>query len=382
MLAVGEFRVLFVADALAVIGLTMQQLALSALVFGRTGSALLAALAYLGGFLPQAVGALTLLSWADRVPPRGFLALWGTVRAGVALVLALAGLPVLFMLGIVMAVGLGDAVAGAVRAAVLADILPREGFILGRSLLNVSVGAMQIVGYAIGGTLLAVTGPERALLLAASVAAATAVLTQTGLRPRAARATGYTSLSTTHQGNRQLLGDPLTRALLLASWVPNGLIVGAEAMFVPYAGEAAGVLFVAAAGGMLLGDVAVGRWLSPRARSRLIVPLLALLAVPYLFFAFLPSLWVAAVAVVVASVGFAASLVLQERLLSVVPAQLRGQAFGLASSGMMTAQAVAALLAGSLADMTSPALAIAVVALASLTVTALLAGRLRRVAEG
>lgn len=375
--AVSEFRALFAGNASSVAGLTMQGLALSALVYSQTGSPFLAALAYLAGFLPQAVGAATLLSLADRIPPRGFLALWDLARATAAMTLALGDLSVWGMLALVMAVGLVDAVAGAVRMAIVADLVPQDGYVLARSVLNISVGAMQILGFAVGGTLLATIGARPALLTAAGFAATSAAILRLGLRPRPPKAVGRASLSTTHQGNKQLLTNPAIRALLVANWVPNGLIVGAEALYVPYAGNAAGVLFVAAALGMLIGDVAVGRWVPRARRARLAVPLLLLLAAPYLVFIVEPDLWLAAPAVAVASVGFAASLVLQDRLLSTVPDELRAQAFGLAGSGMMTMQAAAAALAGVTAEVLSPGLAMAAVAFASLAATTLLTPRLR-----
>ena len=80
-----EFRAFFAGNAAGVAGQTMQMLALSALVYATTGSPLLAALALFGGLLPQAIGAMTLLALADRVPPRGFLAGW---TAGAAWALA------------------------------------------------------------------------------------------------------------------------------------------------------------------------------------------------------------------------------------------------------------------------------------------------------
>ncbi len=127
ILAIPEFRALLAGNSLAVAGLTVQQLALSALVYERTSSPLLAAVAYLGGFLPQAIGAATLLSLADRVRPRTFLARWNVARAGVALVLALDVLPVAGMIGLVMAVGVVDAVASPVRTSVVAAVVGQEG---------------------------------------------------------------------------------------------------------------------------------------------------------------------------------------------------------------------------------------------------------------
>lgn len=106
--------------------------------------------------------------------------------------------------------------------------------------------------------------------------------------------------------------------------------------------------------------------------------LLLLLAVPYLLFALRPALPLALVLVTLASAGFSASLLLQERLMALTPDPMAGQALGLHSSGMLAMQGVAAALAGSLAELTSGATAITVLAAASVAVTAALAPGLRR----
>ncbi|TCM42520.1 MFS transporter [Kribbella sp. VKM Ac-2568] len=377
LFTVSEFRVLFAGGATSVAGSTMQMLALSALVYATTSSPLLAALAYLAGFAPQALGAATLLSWADRVPPRGFLAAWDCVRAAGALLLAAKVLPVWGIFALIMSLGVVDAVASAVRTAVLVDVLPRDGYVLGRSVLNITVGAMQIVGFGVGGTLLAAVGPRAALLVSAELALATALVTRLGLRPRAPKATGAATIRTTTDGNKRLLGDRTTRSLLLAQWIPNGLIVGAEALFVPYAGDAAGALFVAAAAGMLVGDIVFGRWVPRDLRNRLVIPLRLLLAAPYLLFLLEPAVSVAVAAVGVASIGYAASLALQDQFLAVVPEELRAQGLGLAGSGMMTAQALSATVVGLGAELSTPAISIAGAAVLSLLVTAALAPGLR-----
>ncbi len=73
--------------------------------------------------------------------------------------------------------------------------------------------------------------------------------------------------------------------MYLALWVPNGLIVGCESLFVPYAPRHAGLLFAFAALGMLAGDTLAGRFVPARWRERLSAPLRLLLAAPYLVFA-------------------------------------------------------------------------------------------------
>lgn len=81
-----------------------------------------------------------------------------------------------------------------------------------------------------------------------------------------------------------------------------------------------------------------------------------------------------------ATVGYAANLPLQERLLSLTPDELSGHALGLHSSGMLTLQGVGAALAGAVAEHTSPATAMAAMAAASVVVTLALAPGLRPVA--
>ncbi len=366
--AVAEFRALFAGQSLTTAGRTMQMLALSALVYAATGAPLLAALALLGGLLPQAIGALTLLSYADRVRPRGFLGAWYAAKAVAALLLASGVLPIWAMLALIMAFGAGDALAAAVSGAVLAEILP-GGYVLGRSVLNISGGAMQILGFAAGGAMLALLDARGALFVAAGLIAWSALVTVAGLRSRPPRATGRAGVAATWRADRALLGSPAVRPLLLAAWVPNGLIVGAEAMYVPYAGPAAGFLFMAGAAGMLLGDLVVGRWVPATARDRLTSPLQSLLAVPYLMFLLHPGPATAAVAVFLASIGYAGTLGLQQRLLEVVPGELTGQAIGLEASGRMTFQAIGAALIGAVAEVTGAATAMTVAGVASLLVT-------------
>jgi hypothetical protein len=86
---------------------------------------------------------------------------------------------------------------------------------------------------------------------------------------------------------------------------------------------------------------------------------------------------VAAAAVAAASVGYCATLPLQERLMTLTPDELSGQALGLASAGMMAMQGVGATLAVVVAQLSSPGTAMAVMAGASLTITLTLAPGLR-----
>ncbi|MEO3836784.1 MFS transporter [Nonomuraea sp. B10E8] len=347
------------------------------LVYGATRSPLLAALSMFGPSLTQVIGAVALLSAADRLSPRSTLSGIAVVFSLGTAVLAVPGLPIPGVFAVVLGLGLVSSLNGGVRWGLLNEILPREGYLLGRSTMNMTVGVLQICGFAAGGVLVAALSARGALLVAAGLYLAEAVITRCRLSYRPPRGAGRPSVAATWRTNVQLWSSVPRRYVYLALWVPNGLIIGCESLFVPYAPEHAGLLFAVAAAGMLAGDILVGRFIPASWRERLGAPLRLLLAVPYLVFALEPGITVAAIAVAAASVGYAASLLLQERLMALTPEEVSGHALGLHSSGMLTMQGVGAALAGTLAEVASTTTAMAVMAALSVTVTLALARGLR-----
>ena len=372
-----EFTPLFLTSSVQVAAITVTGLALGTLVYAATGSPLLSALVMFGPSLAQLIGATALLSAADRLPPRGAI-------AGIALAFAVGtfgqaipGLPVWAIFAIAAGLGTIASLGGGVRFGLLNEILPAEGYLLGRSVLNMSVGIMQICGFAVGGVLVATLSPRGALLAGAAGYLIAAAIARFGLSRRSPRAAGWPSIAQTWRNNAQLWSSVPRRYVYLALWVPNGLIVGCESLFVPYAPRHAGLLFAFAALGMLIGDTLTGRFVPPRWRERLSAPLRMLLAAPYLVFAVQPALPVAVAAVVLASIGYSASLLLQHRLMALTPGELSGHALGLHSSGMLAMQGVGAAIAGVVAEQTSPGTAMAVMAVISIAVTVALAPGLR-----
>lgn len=362
---VREFRVLFGSFALLVGGDGVKMLALSVLVFERTGSPGLSAAAYMAGWLPYLVGGMFLLSLADRLPPRGLMVAGELVRLVVCLLLAYAGLPVWAMLVLILVSGLGQPVFGAARNAMLPDVLPGDAFVLGRSLMGMTSAGAQIGGLSLGGGILAVAGPEGALAVTAGISAVAALVLRYGLPDTPARGgAGRGTVRTTLRVNKVLLGSPGVRGLLLAMWVPPMCLAGAEAMVVPYltsAGSAtgAGLALAAAAVGMAAGEFAVGRFAAPALRERLSFPLAAVMGVPWLFFVAEPGLPVTAVLAALSAGCLAYQLGLQRRFLEAVPEAVRGQAYGLQSAGLMTGQAVGAAMIGGVAELagSGPAMA-------------------------
>jgi MFS family permease len=368
-----EFTPLFLSSAAHVAASTVSGLALGTLVYRATDSPLLSAVSMFGPSLAQVLGATVLLSGADRLPPRATLAGLSLAFAVTTAVLALPGLPVYGVFAVVLLQGLIASLGGGVRWGLLNEILENDGYLRGRSLFNILHGLMQVTGYAAGGALVAALAPRPVLLLATFLHAAAGLVARLGLTVRPPRAAGRPSAAATRRANAVLWSSRPRRLTYLGLWVPNGLVVGCEALFVPYAPGSAGTLFACAALGMLAGDVTVGRLVPPAVRARLATPLLLLLAAPFTLFFLRPALPLAALCATLASVGFGASLVQQERLMSLTPPELSGHALGLHSSGMLALQGVSASVAGAVAQFTSPATAMTVMASASVAVTVSLA---------
>lgn len=374
-----EFRNLWLSSALGNASSTMTSLTLAIVVDATTGSALLAAMIMFGPSLAQVLGVSTLMSAADTARPRRVLTILAVLSTVAVAAQASLDLSAGLRLLLALAIAYGLSIGSGVRWGLLGEVIHDDQFILGRSALNLSVGAMQIAGFGIAGLLLQAISPAAVLWIATGFSALTVPVLRFGLRDRAPRRVARTGLAETWRGNRLLLAQTRTRPLLLALALPNGLIVGCEALFVPYAGPRAGWLLAAGAAGMMTGDLVVGRFLTRTGRRSAGRWLRILLAVPFLGFAFDLPIAVLCVLVALGSSGYSASLAQQEVLVELTPPDLRGQVLGLESALRMTAFGIAAILAGTLADLTSAAPAITAFAAASLIVSVVLTRPLSRV---
>ncbi|HEY9338647.1 MAG TPA: hypothetical protein VIQ79_29645 [Kribbella sp.] len=374
-----EFRNLWISSALGNASSTMTSLTLAILVDAATGSALLAAAVMFGPSLAQVLGVSTLMSAADTARPRQVLTLLAVLSTVAVAVQAAADLSSGLRLVLSLAVAYGLSIGAGVRWGLLGEVVSPDEFVLGRSAMNLSVGAMQIAGFGIAGVLLQAVGPSTVLWIATGCAALAVPVIRFGLHDRAPRRVARTGLAETWRGNRTLLAQRRTRPLLLALTLPNGLIVGCEALFVPYAGSRAGWLLAAGAAGMMTGDLVVGRYLSWQRRRSVAHWLRFLLAVPFLGFAFDLPLAVLCILVAVGSSGYSASLAQQEILVDLTPSEMRGQVLGLESALRMTTFGVTAILAGALADLTAAAPVMTAFAVASLLVSVVLSRPLARI---
>jgi predicted MFS family arabinose efflux permease len=371
LFSIPEFRVLFLNRCVVMLSVAASGLALGTITYRATGSPVLTAMAMFGGPLVSLVASQLLLASSDSVRPRTAL-LWQMAAPLAANALqAVPGMPwqgrfVLLAIPYVV-----NAMFSGTQWVVVREIVPEGAFVLARSTMNLAVGGMQVVGYGLGGLALLWLSPRDLFLVAALADAVCLVNLRLGLRDRPARGRGTGNVvRRTARVNRLLLGSAVTRPLYVAMWVPNGLVVGAEALYVPYGhGSVAGYLFAAAAAGMMAGDLVVGRFVPHRLRDRLIGPLRITLAAPYLLLLLSPPAAVTVAVAFVASVGYAASLPLQERLFAHTDHAVQGQAMGLYGTGLMVWQAIGALVGGLVATVVSPGHAMGLMAVGSVLVT-------------
>ncbi|TDQ05964.1 MFS transporter [Labedaea rhizosphaerae] len=372
VLAEPRFRVLFGSTVLSIAAQTLRILALSVLVFAATGSALLAALAFGSGFLPQVFGAALLGSLADRVRPRPLIAVGNLFECVTGLALALGHLPVW---GDLLLVAIGAVVTpvclgGSGR--LVAEVLTGDDYVLGRSLNSMAASAAQLAGLAGGGLAIGVLGAQGALLISAGAYFVATAWVRFGLPdlPKPAPADG-SLVRHSIAGHRALLADPVIRALLLAQWLPPALVTGAESLLVPYAAgrgypaSAGGLLLACLPVGMLVGDVVAARLLAPATRERLLVAFVVLLGAPLVLLAAPLPPTIAGVALVCSGAGFAYGLSVQRRFRDAVPPDRRGQAFGLLSTGLMTCQGLGPALCGGLSTVVAAPVLIAAAGVAT-----------------
>ncbi|WP_069811936.1 hypothetical protein [Streptomyces sp. TP-A0874] len=365
----SEFTGLYVSFTLTVAAGTLSGFALGTLVNRETRSPFLTAVSMYGATFAMVLGALTLMSVADGARPRRtVVALQCLSLTGVA-AQAVPGLPLAARFVLLLLLGFFQSLGTGTRMGLLVEVVPTAGYALARSLMNITSGGMAITGYAVGALLLRYLSPRDVFVVAAALTGLGVVVLAVTIRERSIRLTRRPGLRQTWRTNTELFSHSGQRALLLNLWVPNGLIVGCEALFISYDPDHAGILLAAGSAGMLLGDLTVGRLLTAEQRRRSAFALRLLLAAPYLLFAFHPPLPVVAAAVFLASAGFAATLPLQEVLLALTPEPVRGQVQGVESAGRMTWQGIGAAIAGGTAQYLAPGTAITAVAVISLAVT-------------
>ncbi|GGO60679.1 MFS transporter [Nonomuraea cavernae] len=386
VIAIREFRALWYGQSLSLLGDQLAQVALAVLVYDRTGSALATASVYALTYLPSILGGPLLAGLADRFARRGVMLVCDLVRAALVAVMALPGVPFPVLCALVFFVVLLSAPFSAARAALLPEILEGDRYVAGSALQNMTNQAVQMLGFAAGGAMIATMGPYRALALDAATFLASALILVIGVRRRPAASGGDgakpSMWAMTRAGARLVFGDRKLRTLVLFAWL-CGFYILPEGLAAPYAAKLytgtlpvpviTGLLMAAMPMGTVLGAFVFSRFVSPSGRLRMMGWLAMLSCLPLIVTAMRPPLAVVLVAWVVSGIGGAYQLAANAAFVQRVPAERRGQAFGLVHAGLMAAQGIGILAGGLAAERLGPEPVVALAGVMGVTCAAVLA---------
>lgn len=375
VLAYGEFRALWLAHALSLAGDQIARVAIAVLVFGRTGSISLTALTYALTLVPALISGPLLAGLADRHSRRQVMIVADVVRAALVLAMACPGLPLPVVGVLVVAVVMLNAPFNAARLASLADVLPAAQHPIGMGITSTTQQAVQLLGFGGGGLIVAMLGPNVALVANAATFVVSAAVIRAFVRHRPA------SSSSEHANNRltrSALGgirmvwtNRRLRYLATRSWLYSFFVVP-EALAVPYfaqIGESTayvGLFMAADPVCSAVGTLLITRLVPEAGRARLLAPMALAVGFPLLLFAFQPGLPLSLL--LLGATGFLSSYMVLAHtgFIRTAPDDRRGQVIGVGSAGLIGGQGLGVLLAGLLGDLLGAHLAIATCAAAGI----------------
>jgi MFS family permease len=367
--AVAEFRALWLAQLLSVIGDQLARVALTVLVYDRTRSALLAAITFVASIVPTFIGGVTLAWLADRYPRRGVMIACDLVRCALVLVMAIPGMPLAGLVTLLFLVTLVGAPFTSARAAIYPDVLTGERYVMGTAVTLTTYQFAQVLGFAAGGAVVGFFGTHLSLIVEAATFAASALIVRARVRTRPALAAGGrhepSRLAGMITGARLVLARPALRIPMLFGWLA-AFYNAPEGVVTPLArdmhGGAAvvGVILAAEALGETMGAIVIGRFVAPATRLRVMGPLAVTGCGILALFFLQPDLPASLLILFTSGLASGYQIAANAAFVTATPREQRSQAFGLAQGGMSLGQGTLMILGGAVADHFAPAWVIAV----------------------
>ncbi|MEU2024167.1 MFS transporter [Streptomyces sp. NPDC016469] len=385
----GEFRTIWSAYAQSILGDQLARVALSLLVFERTKSPGWTAATYALTTLPALLSGVLLSGLADRFPRRTVMVTCDLTRMVLVGLMALPGMPLPLLAGLLVLAQLAEAPFSAAQGAMLPTLLGVERYERGQRIMQITHQAGQLVGFAGGGLLVAWLGSSRSLAVNAASFLLSAALIRFGVKARpVASAEARTAKLGAQVGAAAALiwSDRRLRSLLVMGWLA-GFVVLPEGLAAPFADEAGGgayavgLLLASHPAGMVLGAAVLVRpGIGDETRRRLLGPLAVAANLPLVGYLLDPSTEVAMLLLFVAGVCSAYQVTAGATFVLLTPADRRGQALGLARSGMIAMQGVGVASGGAVTELTgSPATTIGAAGLLGVVCAVLTAAAWTRV---
>ncbi len=361
---VREFRFLFGAHLLSLVGDELARVALAILVFDSTDSPFLAAATFGISYAPWLIGGPFLAAYADRLPRRTVLVVTELARGVVIGALVIPGLPLWLMLVLLFGASLLAPPFESARSALMPDVLTGDRYAVGTSVTNISTQVAQVLGFVGGGVLVLTISARGALAVDAVTFLVSGVLVRWGVHDRPA-AGGKPGVARslwreTMDGLRILTASRALLGIVALLWVGQLFVTAPEGIAAPFVAEfghgSVGVGLYLAAGpfGLVIGGVAIGRFCPPGLRERLTYPLAVFSVIPLIFAGLVDNFIGVLILFVLSGFGASYLIPLNVSFVRAVPAEFRGRAFGVAVSGLYACQGIAIVAAGGAAERLSP----------------------------
>jgi MFS family permease len=381
VLADREYRGLWLALALSLAGDQLAQVALAVLVFTTTRSPVATASTYALTIIPALLGGPLLSGLGDRYPRRAVMLGCDLACAALVALMALPGLGMPVLCGLLFVVALLASPFTAARSALIRDVFPDDLYTAAVATTQITRYAALIAGFITGGLLLTMLAPRQALLLDAATFALSAAVVRITVRARpAANTHGRGGRGGPVAGLRLVFGDPTLRRLTLYAWLacfhvaPLGVVVPLTAAH--HGGPVAvGLMFAATSTGAAVSMTVISRRVPPQQRIRLMGPLSFLAAAPFILCWADPPLPVTGLLWALAGAGAGYQLAANTAFVTAVPNEQRSQAFGIVVAGLNAGQGAAILAAGALTQLMPPSTVVAGYGLAGTLAATALAAR-------
>src|SRR5690242_8173132 len=136
VLGAAEFRAIFAASIVSMLGTVVAAVALTVLVYQQTRSPALAACVMAVSFVPYLLSGALFGAATDRLPPRRVLVACDVFSGALVGCMIIPGMPLPALLALLFGTALISAVYQGVRSAVLIQVLPQgPRYVLGRALM-------------------------------------------------------------------------------------------------------------------------------------------------------------------------------------------------------------------------------------------------------
>ncbi|GAA1075534.1 MFS transporter [Nocardiopsis metallicus] len=355
VMAIGEFRSMWAAHALSMIGTNLLNITASVLVYQLTQSAFAAGVTLAVMFLPPILAGPLFSGLADVLPRRQMMIVCDLLRAVVIVLVGIPGMPIWAVWVLLFLSVLPGIPFAAARAALLTQIVQGERYVASTAIIQLTAQVGMLLGLIAGGVIVTFVSPNVTLMSTGLLFVLSALIVRLGVKSRPAPAREGEGekrpglLVMTRDGAKLVFSDPKLRTLALLAWLA-GLYSVPYGLANPMADEAgagpaaAGFIMAGQSIGALFGGFVLTRLVPPPTRIRMLGPLAILTCIPLLLWVFQMPLWMMIAALTLCGAAGSYQFVANAAFVLCVPKEGRGLAFGLVASGLQAAQGLGILL--------------------------------------